>query len=85
MNFDDVAKGMTPELYSRFKEAVELGRWPNDVALTKEQKALCLEALLKYEVSQNMPLEQRTGFIPDGCKSKPDVIASDSKPNGPLQ
>jgi uncharacterized protein YeaC (DUF1315 family) len=35
MNFDAVAGSLSPEVYSRLKEAVELGKWPNGIALTK--------------------------------------------------
>lgn len=74
MNFDQLAQNMTPDIYSRIKESVELGRWPNGVTLTKEQKGLCLEAMLKYEISQNIPENQRTGYLESACKSKSESI-----------
>jgi len=74
MNFDELAKNMTPDIYSRLREAVELGRWPNDAALTKEQKNLSLEAVIKYEVSNDIPVEQRTGYIKQNCKSESEAI-----------
>ena len=82
MNFDDVATTMSPEIYSRLKEAVELGRWPNGQSLKKEQRDLCLEALIKYEISQGMPEEQRIGYIEKRCKSEvtgtiPTVVIDD--------
>lgn len=70
MNFDELATNMTPDIYSRLREAIELGRWPTGSALTKEQKSLCLEAVIKYEVAQDIPVEQRTGFIADRCESE---------------
>lgn len=87
MNFDELAKNMTPDIYSRLREAVELGRWPNDVPLTKDQKALCLEAIIKYEISNDIPMEQRTGHISQGCKSKSEseTIPSINIDNGTLQ
>ncbi|WP_320823946.1 YeaC family protein [Reinekea sp.] len=81
MNFDSLAQNMTPDIYSRLREAVELGRWPNQVALTKEQRNLCLEAILKYEISQQVPQQRRTGFIDQGCKSKSATIASVTLPD----
>jgi len=81
MNFDRLAQNMTPDIYSRLREAVELGRWPNQVALTKEQRNLCLEAILKYEVNQQVPQQQRTGHIEQGCKSKSQTIASVTLPD----
>lgn len=87
MNFDELAKNMTPDIYSRLREAVELGRWPNDVPLTKDQKELCLEAIIKYELSNDVPIEQRTGHISLGCKSKPETetIPTINVDNGTLQ
>lgn len=76
MNFDELAQNMTPDIYSRLRQAVELGRWPTDAPLSKEQKALCLEAIIKYEVSNDIPVEQRTGYVADQCKSSADVIPS---------
>ncbi len=38
MNIDDMIAGMTPEVYQRPVTAVELGKWPDGVALTPEQK-----------------------------------------------
>lgn len=38
MNIDDMINSMTPEVYQRLVTAVELGKWPDGVALTAEQK-----------------------------------------------
>lgn len=77
MNFDELATNMTPDIYSRLRESVELGRWPTGQALTKEQKNLCLEAIIKYEVRHDVPVEKRTGYIGQGCKSSAaDTIAT---------
>ncbi len=61
MNLDEIINSMTPEVYQRLSTAVELGKWPDGVALTPEQKenslqlppsggfianALCLPGLL---------------------------------------
>lgn len=73
MNFDELATNMTPDIYSRLREAVELGRWPTGSDLTKDQKALCLEAIIKYEIAQDIPVEQRTGYISDKCESESTV------------
>ena len=43
MNFDQLAANMTPDIYSRLREAIELGRWPTGQKLTVEQKNLSLE------------------------------------------
>jgi uncharacterized protein YeaC (DUF1315 family) len=74
MNFDELAKNMTPDVYSRLRESVELGRWPTGQSLTKEQKNLCLEAIIKYEISNDIPAEKRTGYLEQGCKSTTETI-----------
>ena len=74
MNFDQLAANMTPDIYSRLREAIELGRWPTGQKLTVEQKNLSLEAIIKYEVSNDMPVEQRTGYIASQCKSEAEKI-----------
>ena len=70
MNFDELAANMTPDIYSRLRDAVAVGRWPTGQALSKEQKALCLEAVLKYEVANQIPETQRTGYVDNQCKTQ---------------
>ena len=76
MNFDELAQNMTPDIYQRLRASVELGKWPTGLALTKEQKALCLEAIIKYEISNDVPVEQRTGYMEQACKSSAEEIPS---------
>lgn len=38
MDFEQVINSMTPDIYQRLVTAVELGKWPDGVALTPEQK-----------------------------------------------
>lgn len=60
---------ITPEIYQNLKRSVELGKWPNGLTLTKEQKENCLQAIIAWEI-KNLPENQRTGFIDSsGCKS----------------
>ncbi|ADZ91299.1 YeaC family protein [Marinomonas mediterranea] len=77
MNFKDMIDNMSPEVYGRLKQAVELGKWANGVKLTDEQKELCLQAIITYDYS-NKPEEQRVGFIDrevhKGCDSKTDTL-----------
>ena len=37
MDIEQIIASMTPELYQRLATAVELGKWPDGVALTPEQ------------------------------------------------
>lgn len=85
MNFQEVAASLTPEVYQRLKEAVELGKWPNGDALSREQKALCLEALMTYEARNGVPENERIGYIerPDGSHANPFAERDDG--NGDTQ
>ncbi|WLD59576.1 YeaC family protein [Salinispirillum sp. LH 10-3-1] len=76
MSFSATASGLTPEIYERFRAALETGKWPDGKALTAEQKQTVMEAILTWEAA-NLPEDQRTGFIPrNECQSsaKPEVI-----------
>ncbi len=63
MNYQDLLKSLTPDIYNRLKSAVELGKWPDGRALTPEQRQQCLEAVIAYE-HQHIAPEERTGYIP---------------------
>ena len=43
MDFEQVINSMTPDIYQRLVTAVELGKWPDGVALTAEQKENSLQ------------------------------------------
>jgi hypothetical protein len=67
-------KNITPEIYQRLKQALELSKWPDGTRLTEEQKHHCMEAILLYEHAQGVPETQRTGYIdrtkPTPCSGK---------------
>lgn len=72
--FLDMLRSITPETYSTFKTAVELGKWPDGRKLTQEQKEMCLQAMIAWE-QQNLPEEERTGYMPpQHCKSEAKTI-----------
>ncbi|WP_438465659.1 YeaC family protein [Marinomonas sp. PE14-40] len=77
MNFKEMIDNMSPEVYESIKLAVELGKWPNGVRLTDEQKELCLQAVITYDYS-NKGEDERVGFIDRnahlGCSSKKDTL-----------
>jgi len=62
MNFSDLIGTINPEIHENLKTAIELGKWPDGKRLSKEQKALCLQAIIVYE-KEHLPENQRTGFI----------------------
>lgn len=79
MNFEDAAKQINPEIYERFKQALELGKWPDGRELTREQKELCLQAVIVYENAHNVPEQERVGYI-DKTKKKRGDDPSDEMP-----
>ncbi len=69
---DDLIQQLTPEVYAALRQAVELGKWPNGQALTDEQKALCMEGVIRYEAVHQVPETQRVGYVaPKPPKSQP--------------
>lgn len=71
MNFEDAAKQLDPEIYQRFKQALELGKWPDGRALSKEQKEICLQAVMLFESAQGKEESDRVGFIDREKKTSP--------------
>ena len=81
-SFADAIKNITPEIYENLKLAVEIGKWGDGRKLTQEQKELCLQAMIAWEM-QNLPEEERTGFMGEQhCASKsapiPNILFSTS-------
>lgn len=54
MQIEDVLKAMTPEVYQRLVTAVELGKWPDGVALTSDQKDNAMQMVLLWQSRHNM-------------------------------
>ena len=48
-SFKHVIANMPEEVYQRLKTAVEIGKWPDGIALTAEQKASSLQAVLMWQ------------------------------------
>lgn len=57
MQLDDLINMMTPQVYQRLVTAVELGKWPDGVALTEEQKAHSLQMVMLYQSHFNVDAE----------------------------
>ena len=49
MNDIDLIKTITPDIYERFKKAIETGKWNDGTLLTEDQKAITLRAIILYE------------------------------------
>ncbi|ASN85614.1 MULTISPECIES: YeaC family protein [Pectobacterium] len=60
MELNDLIDAMTPEIYQRLVTAVELGKWPDGVALTAEQKENCLQMVMMWQARHNEEAEHMT-------------------------
>lgn len=76
MNFEQLIENITPEIHRALKRAIEIGKWPDGKALTQQQKALCLEAVISYD-SKFLGEEQRVGYIDRGSKSDGELCDDD--------
>ena len=74
MNADDLIARMTPAIYQNLRESLELGKWPNGVALTPEQRDVTLRALIMYE-HEHVEASERIGYMPQQCKSTKPATA----------
>jgi len=74
MDLPQLLESITPQIYESLKRAVELGKWPDGRALTDEQKALCMQAIIAYD--QRNPEVDRTGYVPP----KDSACAPDTQP-----
>lgn len=54
MDVKNLIAAMTPEIYQRLVQAVELGKWPDGVALTPEQKENSLQAVMLWQSMNNV-------------------------------
>ena len=63
MTFEKMINQMTPAIYESLKQAVSLRKWPDGRRLTPEQTELCLEAVMRFEVENNVPEVNRVGYL----------------------
>lgn len=76
MTFAEMIQKMTPEIYQALRRGVALGKWPNGVRLTDEQKSISMEAILRYEQEHQVPLTERVGYVaPKPPKTSPSESA----------
>lgn len=69
MNIEQMLSMLNPEIVERLKTAIEIGKWPNGMALTSEQRHTCMQAVAAWEY-KNLPENQRTGYIDKGTKTE---------------
>ncbi len=58
--FPDGPQPTGPEVYQRLSTAVELGKWPDGVALTEEQKENCLQLVMLWQARHNTEAQHMT-------------------------
>ncbi|MFT3929958.1 MAG: DUF1315 family protein [Spongiibacteraceae bacterium] len=76
MQFQQIIETITPEIYANLKTAIEIGKWPDGRSLSSEQRELCLQAVIAYEL-KNIPESERTGFIDRGSKAEGEICEDD--------
>ena len=59
---NELVESLTPSMVSDFKQAIELGKFPDGRVVSREQKELMIEATILYDALK-LPEEERTGFI----------------------
>ncbi|MGX9741371.1 YeaC family protein [Pseudocitrobacter corydidari] len=60
MSIEQIIDNMTPDVYQRLMTAVELGKWPDGVALTAEQKENCLQLVMLWQARYNSDAQHMT-------------------------
>lgn len=63
---DELIDALTPEMVSDLKRAIERGKFPDGRPVSAEQRALMLEAVIRYE-DGHLPVTERTGFVDKGA------------------
>lgn len=76
MNIEQMLAVLNPEIVERLKTAVEIGKWPNGIALTQEQRQICMQAVYAWEM-KNLPENERSGYIDRGNKEEGEVCEDD--------
>ncbi|NHC04817.1 YeaC family protein [Acinetobacter sp. 187] len=69
MNIEQMLSVLNADIVDRLRTAVEIGKWPNGVALTKEQRQISMQAVIAWE-AENLPETERSGYIDKGHKEE---------------
>ena len=80
MNLDDIINSMTPEVYQRLSTAVELGKWPDGVALTEEQKENCLQLVMLWQARQHMTIDTNGQMVMKSKQQLKEDFGISAKP-----
>ena len=63
MSLQQLLDNLNPQVVGSLKRAIELGKWPNGVVLTGQQRMLCAEAVASWE-QRHLPRESQVGYVP---------------------
>ncbi|WP_367110880.1 YeaC family protein [uncultured Psychrobacter sp.] len=76
MDKQTILSSLTPEIVDKFREAIELGKWPDGRKLTAEQRETCMQAVMIWE-HEHLPPSDRTGFIHKPIKEDGSVVGAE--------
>ncbi len=80
MTYEELLASMTPEIHAAMKLAIEIGKWPNGVRLSDDEREACMQAVIGYDL-ENVPADERVGFIDrtkkDGTQHSPSQSTED--------
>lgn len=77
MQFDDLVSSITPDIFERLLQAVELGKWLDGVKLSDEQREHSIQLVMAYQ-ARYCPSEEPFRVGADGqlvTRSKRDMKA----------
>ncbi|ELW9440420.1 YeaC family protein [Pluralibacter gergoviae] len=60
MEIAQIVENITEDVYQRLATAVELGKWPDGVALTPAQKENCLQLVMLWQARYNNDAQHMT-------------------------
>lgn len=63
MTYEELIERLDPTVYQNLKRAIELGKWPDGREVSAQQRAICLEAVIYYERTHQVPEQERVGYI----------------------
>jgi uncharacterized protein len=75
MNIEQMLAVLDADIVARLKTAVEIGKWPNGIVLTQEQRQISMQAVIAWE-AKNLPETERSGYIDKGHKTEDDECDS---------
>lgn len=76
MDKHSILSSLTPEIVTKFRSAIELGKWEDGRRLTDEQRHTCLQAVMIWE-HEHLPVEERIGYIHKPVKDDGTVVGAD--------